>query len=134
MAETQTATSTNLTGISRVAVTVSNQDKAIAFYVDTLGFEKLCDIPYGNGERWIEVAAAGSPTPIALVLPREGGRPPGGDSGVIFHSNDIDASYAALKARGADVDAEVARWGGPVPPMFQMRDQDGNSLVVVGDM
>ena len=43
----------------------------------------------------------------------------------------MDADHAALKAAGVDVDEEVARWGGPIPPMFWLRDPDGNSLIVV---
>jgi len=45
--------------------------------------------------------------------------------------HDIDADHATLKAAGVDVDAEVARWGDPVPPMFRLRDPSGNSLAIV---
>jgi hypothetical protein len=38
-----------------------------------------------------------------------------------------------LRAAGADVDAEVARMGGPVPPMFWLRDPENNTLMVVGN-
>ena len=41
------------------------------------------------------------------------------------------ADRATLKAAGADVDDEITRFGGPVPPMFWLRDPDGNSLIVV---
>jgi hypothetical protein len=41
------------------------------------------------------------------------------------------ASHAALKALGVDVDDEVSRMGGPVPPMFWFRDPSGHSLMVV---
>ena len=43
-----------------VIVPVSDQDRAIEFYVETLGFEKRADIPFGGGERWVEVAPAGA--------------------------------------------------------------------------
>jgi len=46
-------------------------------------------------------------------------------------TKDVDADHAALKAAGVDVDGEVTRWGGPIPPMFWLRDPDGNSLIVV---
>ena len=36
-----------------------------------------------------------------------------------------------LLVAGVDVDEEVTRWGGPVPPMFWLRDPDGNSLIIV---
>jgi hypothetical protein len=43
----------------------------------------------------------------------------------------VDTDHATLKAAGVDVDDTVTRWGGPVPPMFWLRDPDRNSLIVV---
>jgi catechol 2,3-dioxygenase-like lactoylglutathione lyase family enzyme len=48
---------------------VSDQDRAIDFYVDKLGFEKRADIPFGNGYRWVEVAPGDAETTIALARP-----------------------------------------------------------------
>jgi len=48
-----------------------------------------------------------------------------------LRSSDVDADHATLKAAKVDVDDEVTRWGGPVPPMFWLRDPDGNALIVV---
>ncbi|MGP3946071.1 MULTISPECIES: VOC family protein [Streptomyces] len=128
---TETAKGTRLAEVGRVAVTVADQDRALDFYVGTLGFEKRADMPFGDGHRWIEVGPAGAPTGIALVLPREGGQGPGYDTGIILTSEDIDADHATLRSRGVDTDPEVQRWGGPVPPMFSFRDGDGNALMVV---
>jgi hypothetical protein len=50
---------------------------------------------------------------------------------VAFTTEDIDADHASLKARGVDVDEEVMRMGGPVPPMFFFRDGDANTLLMV---
>ncbi|WNE98487.1 VOC family protein [Streptomyces luomodiensis] len=119
--------------VGRIVVTVTDQDRALDFYVGTLGFDKRADIPFGDGHRWIEVGPAGAPTGISLVLPREGGRQPGYETGIILTSEDIDADHAALRARGVDTDPEVRRWGAPVPPMFGFRDVDGNVLMVVGN-
>ena len=58
MAQTQNAT--QISDIHTVTVPVSDQDRALAFYVDQLGFEKRMDVSYGQGQRWIEVAPAGS--------------------------------------------------------------------------
>jgi catechol 2,3-dioxygenase-like lactoylglutathione lyase family enzyme len=126
-----TATSTAITQVSTVMVPVSDQDKAIAFYVEKLGFEKRSDTPFGNGDRWVEVAPAGASTTLALVKPRPG-EATGIQTRVAFSSEDIDADFAALRERGADVDAEVMRMGDPVPPMFFFRDQDANNLLIVG--
>lgn len=68
------ATTTQITDIGTVIVPVSDQESAIEFYVGKLGFEKRLDAPFGQGERWIEVAPAGAATTIALPPPQGGQR------------------------------------------------------------
>jgi len=121
----------NISQVGRVCVTVSDTDRAIDFYVDTLGFEKVVDVPMGEAMRWVEVALPGAATTIALAPPPEGQQAGGGQTGICLDTSDVDADHAALKAAGVDVDDEVARWGGPVPPMFWLRDPDGNALIIV---
>ena len=121
----------NLTQVGRVCVTVADTDRAIDFYVDKLGFEKVVDVPMGEDMRWVEVAIAGTPTTIALAPPPQGQTAGGAQTGIILDTTDVDADHAALKAAGVDVDEEVSRYGGPVPPMFWLRDPDGNSLIIV---
>ena len=121
----------NLTQVGRVCVTVADTDRAIDFYVGTLGFEKVVDVPMGEAMRWVEVALPGAATTIALAPPPQGQEAGGSETGICLDTSDVDADHAALKAAGADVDEEVTRWGGPVPPMFWLRDPDGNSLIVV---
>jgi catechol 2,3-dioxygenase-like lactoylglutathione lyase family enzyme len=123
-------TSTRISQVSTVIVPVSDQDQAIEFYTGKLGFEKRADIPMGEAMRWVEVAPAGAATTIAIVPPREG-EPTGVQTRVAFATDDIDADHASLKAQGVDVDDEVSRMGGPVPPMFWFRDQDANSFLIV---
>jgi catechol 2,3-dioxygenase-like lactoylglutathione lyase family enzyme len=121
----------HLTQVGRVAVTVSDPDRAIDFYVGTLGFEKVLDVPMGDSGRWVEVAVSGTPTTIALATPPPGQEAGGSQTGICLDTSDVDADHAALKAAGADVDEEVSRFSDPVPPMFWLRDPDGNSLIVV---
>jgi len=121
----------NLTKVGRVCVTVADTDRAIDFYVDTLGFEKVVDVPMGEAMRWVEVALPGTETTIALAPPPQGQQAGGSQTGICLDTSDVDADHAALKAAGIDVDEEVTRWGGPVPPMFWLRDPDRNSLIVV---
>jgi catechol 2,3-dioxygenase-like lactoylglutathione lyase family enzyme len=124
-------TKLNITTVGRVCVTVADTDRAIDFYVETLGFEKVVDTPMGPGMRWVEVALPGTKTTIALAPPPQGQDAGGSQTGICLDTSDVDADHAALKAAGADVDDEVTRFGGPVPPMFWLRDPDGNSLIVV---
>lgn len=58
---------TRITRVETVGLPVADQDRALEFYVGTLGFEKRRDVPFGSGRRWIEVAPPGSATTIALV-------------------------------------------------------------------
>jgi catechol 2,3-dioxygenase-like lactoylglutathione lyase family enzyme len=127
-----TATTTRITGVSRVMVPVSDQDRAIEFYCEKLGFEKIADVPFGAGERWVEVATPGAAVPLALVTPREGGDvQPGTDTRIALSTDDVRAVHAELLERGVDIDAEVMDIGDPVPPMFWFRDADGNTLLLV---
>jgi len=121
----------NLTHVGRVCVTVADTDRAIDFYVDKLGFEKVVDTPMGPGQRWVEVQLKGTPTTIALAPPPEGREAGGAQTGIILDTTDVNADHAALREAGVDVDEEVTRFGGPVPPMFWLRDPDGNSLIIV---
>jgi catechol 2,3-dioxygenase-like lactoylglutathione lyase family enzyme len=126
------STRTRVDKIATVIIPVADQDRMIDFYVDKLGFEKRVDVPFGNGYRWVEVAPGDAVTTIALAPPPEG-RPSGNrETGISLHTEDVDGYHAELKAAGVDVDAEVSRMGGPVPPMFWLRDPEGNTLLVVG--
>ena len=126
-----TITTTGLTTISLVCVPTIEQDKAIAFY-ESLGFEKRTDQPFGGGYRWIEVYPPEGTTGIALAPPpAESGPVQPANTGITLHTSDIDATHAAMKELGVDVDAQVSRMGEPVPPMFWFRDPTGHTLMVV---
>jgi catechol 2,3-dioxygenase-like lactoylglutathione lyase family enzyme len=114
--------STRIIGVGTVGVPVTDQDRALEFYVGELGFEKRRDIPFGDG-RWIEVAPPGSATTIALV-------PAGIPAGIRLTTQDADSDHADLRARGVDTDPEVMRVPS-APAMFALRDPDGNSLILV---
>ena len=120
---------TRITALGTVAVPVTDHERAIAFYVGTLGFEKRLDAPFGAGLRWVEVAPPGAATTIALA-PAPEGAPVGVDTGVRLTTANADGDHAHLLESGVDADAEVIRWPG-VPPMFSFRDPDGNRLYIV---
>jgi catechol 2,3-dioxygenase-like lactoylglutathione lyase family enzyme len=123
----KTETRTLITQVGTIGIPVADQDRALAFYLEKLGFEKRMDVPYGKGERWVEVAPPGAATTIALVRARAGD-PTGIDTQVRLTTKDAEADHAALRARGVDADAEIMRY--PVP-MFVLRDADGNLLRIV---
>jgi catechol 2,3-dioxygenase-like lactoylglutathione lyase family enzyme len=124
-------TASRINEINLVVLAVSDQDRSIDFYVESLGFEKRTDLPFGGQYRWVEVYPPGGTTGIALAPPRPGDTVEGRETGISLSSDDIDAAHAQLQSRGVDVDADVSRMGDPVPPMFWFRDPDGYSLMVV---
>jgi catechol 2,3-dioxygenase-like lactoylglutathione lyase family enzyme len=131
--EVVTSTQTRVGKIATVIIPVADQDAQIEFYTSKLGLEKRVDIPFGGQYRWVEVGPGEAETTIALAPPPPGGTQIGHrETGISLHSEDIDGYHAELKAAGVDVDAEVSRMGDPVPPMFWLRDPEGNSLMVVG--
>ena len=130
---TPTDTELRVTHVGNVIVPVHDQDAMVDFYVGTLGFEKRMDMPFGPGDgmRWIEVAPAGAETTIALAPPPESGVPEGGKLTIGLSTDDVDADHAALKEKGVEVDEEVMRMDGPVPPMFWFTDPEGNRFLIV---
>ena len=126
------STKTRVSKIANVIIPVSDQDQQIEFYVDKLGFEKRVDIPFGGKYRWVEVAAGDAETTIALAPPPPGGSSGNRETGISLYAEDIDGYHAELKGAGVDVDPEISRMGDPVPPMFWLRDPEGNSLMVLG--
>jgi predicted enzyme related to lactoylglutathione lyase len=125
---TDPPTTLRISDVRTVGVPVSDQQRALEFYRRVLGFETRMDGSFPGG-RWIEVAAPGATTTIALTAAQEG-VPVGMDTGIRFSTGDATADHAALAAAGVDVDPEVLRFPG-VPPMFSFRDPDGNTLYVV---
>jgi catechol 2,3-dioxygenase-like lactoylglutathione lyase family enzyme len=127
---TTTTSSTGLRGLSLVCVPTIEQDKAVEFY-ESLGFEKRTDEPFGGNYRWIEVYPPEGTAGIALAPPPDPSAITPMQTGITLTTSDIDATHAALKERGVDVDAEVSRMGDPVPPLFWFRDPTGHTLMVV---
>lgn len=119
---------TTITDVRTIGINVANQDDAIAFYVETLGFEKRLDAPVSETMRWIEVAPAGASMSIALNATDATTATPT-DTGVRFTVPDSAAEHAAMRERGVAV-GDVLRWD-DVPPMFTFDDPDGNRFYIV---
>ena len=127
--DTSTTGRTRITALHAVVVRVTDVDRALGFYVGTLGLETRMDVSFGEGRCWVEVAPAGAATTVALAAP-EDGAPAGVDTGLRLASADVAADHATLTTAGADVEPVLDIPG--TPPMFVVRDPDGNRMVVVG--
>jgi predicted enzyme related to lactoylglutathione lyase len=121
-----TATTTVISHISIITVRVKDQDEALRFYTECLGFEKRSDAPMGDGMRWVTVAPAGSTTEITLFQGDFGGAPLGAYTGLVLETEDIDAAYQELSARGVHFTKAPSResFGG----WAEFVDQDGNGF------
>ncbi len=142
---TDAAATTHISQVGALFVPVVDLDRSLEFYVEKLGFEKRVDFIYGGHHRWVEVAPPGAANTIALVPPSEGESAGGDVARCAFATADIEADHATLRARGVDVDAEIARTGtprsglvstevtveDPVPAQFFARDPDGNRFLIV---
>jgi lactoylglutathione lyase len=122
---------TTLDSIAVVMFAVADQDAAIAFYTEKLGFELRADLPFGEqGDmRWVEVAPPGSTARLALNPPM-GGEPGGGGIGV--ETPDVLAEWDRLNAVGGiDLDPRPDGVVPGAPLLFMLRDPDGNVVTVV---
>jgi catechol 2,3-dioxygenase-like lactoylglutathione lyase family enzyme len=134
-------TTSHITQAAVILIPVNDQERALAFYVDTLGFEKRSDFAHADSERWLEVVPSGAITGFSLVTADED-RPSGVETGIALNTDDVVAAHSDFRDRGVDVDLEILREGDPVvhwsgavlagiPPMFRLRDPDGNSFLIV---
>jgi lactoylglutathione lyase len=119
-----------VTRLRTVGIPVRDQDRALSFYTQVLGFDKSLDVGMGAGARWIEVTPPCGGTTVALV-PEKPDAPAGVETGIRLCAADADSFRRHLLEHGASA-GEVLRWPG-VPPMFAFRDPDGNGLEIVQD-
>ena len=121
---------TTVSNIGVAMFTVADQDAALAFYTEKLGWEVRGDDRFGeNGEmRWLEVAPPGSTARLSLNPPMRD-EPGGGTIGV--ETADMKAEYERLSATdGVTITTEPTDMGG-APPMFSIADPDGNNIWIV---
>lgn len=119
-----------ITDVRTISIDVRDQDRALAFFTDTLGFEKRLDAPTSPTTRWIEVAPPGASTSIALNA-TDDAHDVGTDTGIRFTAPDASAARAAMADAGVPV-GELLRWP-DVPPMFAFDDPDGNCFYIIED-
>ena len=120
--------------IHSVTVPVADQDAALDFYVNKLGWEKAMDMPMGPEGRWLTVVPPGAATQIALAplgwytpetMPRK-------DTGISLVSKDIEGDYATMVERGVKFKGplEVMPWGDKATHFY---DIDGNEFFFCAD-
>jgi catechol 2,3-dioxygenase-like lactoylglutathione lyase family enzyme len=117
-----------LKGIDVVSVPVADQERALVFYRDTLGFEVTTDAEFGAGMRWLELQPPGGGPSVTLVTWFDS-MPPGSLQGVVLATDDIVADHDRLSEQGIEFTGPPAAqpWG----TFASFNDPDGNSWVLV---
>ena len=121
-----------ITNIATIDIYVHDQDVALDFYVNKLGFEVRADRPAGP-YRWIEVAPAGCTTSIVLGTPAfETGSEEkvGGFTEIQLETDDIESTHDELVKKGVNFTRvpELMFWGSW---HSQFVDPDGNEYFLV---
>jgi len=115
-------------GIKFVSIPVRNQDAALDFYTETMGFKVVTDQPFTPTQRWIDLMIPGSETGLALFTPEGHEGRIGQFQSIAFWCDDVFATAKALKAKGAKFTQEPKKevWG--ATGVFQ--DPDGNQFAL----
>lgn len=111
-----------------VSIPVSDQDRALKFYTEKLGFKVEADVPIGNGLRWIKLVTPNGETRVVLFTMEGHEDRIGSSSNVVFATADVQKCYDELREKGVEfTSAPIAEaWGTYV----QFKDPDGNSFIL----
>jgi predicted enzyme related to lactoylglutathione lyase len=117
--------------VKLVNIPVADQDRALRFYCDVLGFSKLADLPAGPGQRWIELGALSGGAKVVLYAPPDCGLLPGCFMNVVFTCSDVEQEYRRLKRENVAFvqEFQTAEWGSSC--IF--KDSEGNSFALTTD-
>jgi predicted enzyme related to lactoylglutathione lyase len=114
--------------IKFMSIPVADQDRALNFYVNTLGFTLQTDHPMGPGQRWIEVRPPKGEAGIALFTPPGQEDRIGAFTGVSMECDDVQKTYEELTAKGVEFAKapKTESWG----VAAIMKDSEGNQIVL----
>ena len=114
-------------GVKIVSIPVSDQDVALKFYTEKLGFKVATDQEMGPGMRWIELMIPGADTRLALFTPPGQESRIGGFQAMTFWCDDVFATAELMKKKGVELAEEPRKeiWG----TMAKFKDPDGNEFV-----
>jgi predicted enzyme related to lactoylglutathione lyase len=114
--------------IKFLGIPVSNQDRALRFYTDKLGFRVFTDQDFSPTQRWIELSIPGAETGVVLFTPEGHEDRIGTFVNTSWEVDDVEKTYAELQAKGVDFDGPVQKqpWG----TFAKMKDSEGNVIVL----
>jgi predicted enzyme related to lactoylglutathione lyase len=117
-----------ITHVKFVSVPTRDQERALKFWTEQVGFTLHTDQPMGPGKRWIELKIRDSATALVLFTP-EGQED---RIGTFFNGSlacdDVEATYRQMSERGVEFEGEPAKqpWG----TFAKFKDPDGNTFIL----
>ena len=117
-----------ITSVKFVSVPTRDQDRALSFYTEKLGFKVITDQQMGEGQRWIELQVSGTGTRLVLFTPEGYEDRVGGIFNGAFACDNVEKTYEELRGRGVEFIAEPKHepWGS----MAILKDPDGNQIAL----
>src|SRR6266404_7598592 len=117
--------------IKFVSVPVADQDRALDFYTEKLGFTIITDQPFDDKQRWIELRVPKAETRVVLFTPEGDEKRIGTFMNMSYACDDIDKTYAELKKQGVEFGGAPQKepWG----TYAMVKDSEGNRFVVSSD-
>jgi predicted enzyme related to lactoylglutathione lyase len=114
--------------IKFMSIPVRDQDRALEFYVNALGFNLVTDQPMGPGQRWIELRPPKGDAGIALFTPPGHEDRVGTFTGLSIECDNVQKTYDELRARGVEFvkPPKTESWG----TSALMQDSEGNQIVL----
>ncbi len=111
-----------------ISIPVRDQDRALAFYTEKLGFRVATDAPFGPDQRWIELSIPRAQTGVVLFTAPGQEQWIGSFMNVSFQADDVFATAAEMKAAGVEFvkEPKAEHWG--TSAIF--KDSEGNQFVL----
>lgn len=114
--------------VKHVSIPVENQERALAFYRDILGFKVTTDAAFGEGQRWLELTTPEGETRVILFTFEGHENRVGTFQNIVFASHDVEKDYEELKAKGVEFIMEPTKESWGIYTMF--KDTEGNQFVL----
>src|SRR5688500_10343750 len=114
--------------ITVVSIPVADQNRALDFYTEKLGFTIITDQPFDNKQRWIELRVPKAQTRVVLFTAEGEEKRIGSKMPMAYACGDIDKTDEELKKRGVEFDGppEKQPWG----QYAMFKDSEGNRFVI----
>ena len=117
-----------VTHVKFVSIPTRDQDRALRFWTEVIGFRVLTDQPFDQTQRWIELRAGASETRVVLFTFGKDGPQPGDRFPGAFAADSVEATYKDLSAKGVEFlgPPQKQPWG----TFAVFKDPDGNQFVL----